>query len=212
MTHRASAPPAPAHSSVEQLRDELLRVSRLVYERGLSVGISGNLSVRVPGSDAILIKATGACLGAMTPDDTVLVSLRGRILEGVRPPSKEVAWHLGVYRVRDDVGAIVHAHPPYATAWAVAGRVPPPVHTAARELLGDVAMVDLAQPGSARLAALVTEAFRRPVRAALLREHGIVAVGAGLTAAYHLAEHLEDNAKVALLSRQLTEAFRHPRW
>jgi L-fuculose-phosphate aldolase len=210
MTRAVTALVAPAHSSVERLRDELLRVSRLVYERGLSVGISGNLSVRVPQRDAILIKATGACLGAMTPDDTVLVSLRGRILEGVRPPSKEVAWHLGVYRARVDVSGIVHAHPPYATAWAVAGRIPSAVHTAARELLGDVALVDLAPPGSARLAALVTEAFSGPVRAALLREHGIVAVGPDLTAAYHLAEHLEDNAKVALLSRQLSEASCYP--
>jgi L-ribulose-5-phosphate 4-epimerase len=191
---------------VASLRDELVSVSRSVYDRNLSIGICGNASVRVPGTDLILIKRAGACMGHMTVDDVVTVSLDGRVASGYPAPSKETAWHLGIYRLRREVGAIIHAHPPHATAWAVANRVPPAVHAAARELLGPIRMVDLAPPGSARLAALVTDAFaQRDTSVALLREHGIVAAGADLRAAYYLTEHLEDTAQVAALARGIQQ-------
>lgn len=191
---------------VSSSREELVSVSRAVYDRNLSIGVCGNASVRVPGTDLILIKRAGACMGHMTADDVVTVALDGRVASGSPEPSKETAWHLGIYRLRRDVGAIIHAHPPHATAWAVANRVPPAVHAAARELLGPIRMVDLAPPGSARLAALVTEVFaHRDTSVALLREHGVVAAGADLRAAYYLTEHLEDTAQVAFLAHGIEE-------
>jgi L-ribulose-5-phosphate 4-epimerase len=187
-----------------EARDALVTISRLVYERGLSIGVCGNASVRVPGTDTVLIKRAGACMGHMTPADVVTVTLGGRVAGGGPSPSKETAWHLGIYRVRPDTGAVIHGHPPHATAWAVANRIPPAVHSAARELLGPIRMVDLAPPGSARLATLVTETFTAPdTSVALLREHGVVAVGADLSEAYYLLEHLEDTAQVAALARHL---------
>src|SRR4051794_26112772 len=189
-----------------EARDALLAISRLVYERGLSIGVCGNASVRVPGTDIVLIKRAGACMGRMTAADVVTLTLGGRVAGGGPSPSKETAWHLGIYRVRPDVGAVIHGHPPHATAWAVANRIPPAVHSAARELLGPIRMVDLAPPGSARLAALVTETFTAAdASVALLREHGVVAVGADLREAYYLVEHLEDTAQVAALARQLEQ-------
>jgi len=189
---------------IAALRRELVGVSHRAYERGLVAGISGNNSVRVPGRDAALIKVTGACQGEMTEEDTVLVGLDGRVLEEGRVPSKEVRWHLAIYRANPAVNGIVHVHPPHATAWAVAGRVPPLVHTAARGILKQIAMVDLAPSGSERLAQLVAEAFSDPeLRVALLREHGTVAVGPDLNTAYYYADYLEDTAKVALLAAQV---------
>lgn len=189
---------------IAALRQELVGVSHRAYERGLVAGISGNNSVRVPGRDAALIKVTGACQGDMTEDDTVLVGLDGSVLEDGRVPSKEVRWHLAIYRANPAVNGIVHVHPPNATAWAVAGRVPPLVHTAARGVLRRIAMVDLAPSGSERLAQLVAEAFSDPeLRVALLREHGTVAVGPDLDTAYYYADYLEDTAKVALLAAQV---------
>lgn len=191
-----SFPPGP----LDRVRAELIDVSRLVYDRGLTVGINGNASVRVPGGAAVLIKVSGACMGRMSAGDTVLVGLDGAILEGPRRPSKEIDWHLGIYRTRPEIGGIVHAHPPYATAWAVANRVRPVVNSA-RELLGPIELIDFEPPGSSMLAALVTRAFCSPaVRVGLLREHGIVAAGTSLHDAYHLAEHLEDTARVALFA------------
>jgi L-ribulose-5-phosphate 4-epimerase len=192
---------------ISALRDELVAVSHRAYQRGLVAGVSGNNSVRVPGRDAALIKVTGTCQGDLTADDTVLVGLDGTVLEDGRAPSKEVRWHLAIYRANPAVGGIVHVHPPYATAWAVAGRVPPLVHTAARGILGRIALVDLAPSGSEELARLVAAAFEDPaLRVALLREHGTVAVGPDLRTAYYHADYLEDTAKVALLAAQVEAA------
>jgi L-fuculose-phosphate aldolase len=189
---------------VRLLREELVRISHRAYERGLVVGISGNNSVRVPDADAVLIKTTGSNQGDMDTSDTVLVDLEGNLLEEGKRPSKEVRWHLAIYRQNPEVGGIVHVHPPYAVAWAVANRVPLLVHTAARGVLQKIALVELAPSGSQELADLIADAFTdRELRVALMREHGIIAVGPDLRTAYYRAEYLEDTAKVALLAAQV---------
>ncbi len=190
--------------TVRIMRKELVAVSHRAYERGLVVGISGNNSVRVPGTDAVLIKATGVNQGDMDTADTVLVDLDGNVLEAGRQESKEIRWHLAIYRQNPDVGGIVHVHPPYAVAWAVANRTPPLVHTAARGVLQKIALVDLAPSGSKELADMISDAFSDgDLRVALMREHGIIAVGPDLRTAYYRAEYLEDTAKVALLAAQV---------
>ena len=203
MSVRSIVTPPPG-AVISEHSELLAERSRALWARGLTVGTCGNASVRVSGYNVVLIKGTGVCMGEMIADDAVVVSLGGQVLAGSRDPSREVAWHLGIYRHRPDVGAVVHAHPPYATAWAINNRVPPLVHVAARDMLGPIGLVDFAPPGSPRLAALVTAAFLSPeVRAALLCEHGIVIAGNDLHAAVHLADHLEDVAKVALLARSV---------
>ena len=189
---------------VRLLREELVKISHRAYERGLVVGISGNNSVRIPDADAVLIKTTGSNQGDMDTSDTVLVDLEGNVLEEGKQPSKEVRWHLAIYRQNPEVGGIVHVHPPYAVAWAVANRVPLLVHTAARGVLQKIALVELAPSGSQELANLIADAFTdRELRVALMREHGIIAVGPDLRTAYYRAEYLEDTAKVALLAAQV---------
>ncbi len=189
---------------VRLLREELVRISHRAYERGLVLGISGNNSVRIPDADAVLIKTTGSNQGDMDTSDTALVDLEGNVLEEGKRPSKEVRWHLAIYRQNPEVGGIVHVHPPYAVAWAVANRVPKLVHTAARGALGRIALVDLAPSGSKELADLISDAFADlDLRVALMREHGIIAVGPDLRTAYYRAEYLEDTAKVALLAAQV---------
>jgi L-ribulose-5-phosphate 4-epimerase len=195
---------ASGGDELDRLREELVLVSRWAYERGLVAGVSGNNSIRVPGDDAILIKATAACQGDMTPDDTVLLGMDGTVLDEGRQPSKEYRWHLAIYRSDPEVGGIVHVHPPYAVAWAVANRTPALVHTAARGQLKRIALVDLAPSGSEELARIIAAAFSdRELRVALMREHGIVAVGPDLRTAFYRADYLEDTAKVALLAAQV---------
>lgn len=187
------------------LREELVAISRRGYNRGLVVGVSGNNSVRVPGTDLILIKASGRCQGDMDTADTVLMTLDGDVLDEGRQPSKEWRWHVGVYRTRPDVGAVVHLHPPHAVAFAVADQVPQLVHTAARGYLRGIESVALLPAGSQELAHEVTELFRDPeLRVALMREHGTIAVGPDLRTAYYRTEYLEDNARVALLAAQIS--------
>lgn len=186
---------------ISELAELLAKRSRALWTRKLTVGTCGNASLRVPGHNAVLIKGTGVCMGEMTAADAVLVSLDGDVLMGEHEPSCEVAWHLGIHRMRPDVGAVVHVHPPYATAWTVNNRVPPLLHIAARRALGPVALVDFAPPGSPHLAELIMAAFRpTDVRAALLRQHGIVTVAPDLGTAVHLVDHLEDAAMVAVIA------------
>ena len=190
--------------TVRLLREELVTISHRAYERGLVFGISGNNSVRVPYSDYVLIKATGCNQGDMDTSDTVLVDLDGNVLEEGKRPSKEIRWHLAIYRQNPEVGGIVHLHSPYATAWAVANRVPPLIHTAARGVLQKIALVELAPSGSQELANLISDAFSdSELRVALMREHGTVAIGPDLRTAYYRAEYLEDTARVALLAAQV---------
>jgi L-fuculose-phosphate aldolase len=199
------AAPGVDPATLRMLRQELVDVSRRGYERGLVVGLSGNNSLRVPGTDRVLIKATGCCMGDMDSSDTVLVTLDGTVLDAGRTPSKEVRWHLGVYRTRPDVGGIAHFHPPHAVAFAVANQPPPLVHAAARGHLRTVGVVDLLPAGSPELSDAVTELFADPeLRVALMREHGTIAVGADLRDAYYRTEYLEDNAQVALLAARIT--------
>jgi L-fuculose-phosphate aldolase len=206
-THAAPRVADLPESALAPLREELVAISRRAYERGLVAGVSGNNSVRVPGADVALIKTTGSCQGDMTAADTVLVALDGTVLEEGKQPSKEVRWHTAIYRSNPEVGAIVHVHPPYAVAWAVANRTPPLVHTAARGVLQKIGMVDLAPSGSEELAELVSTAFGDlELRVALMREHGIIAVGPDLRSAYYRADYLEDTAKVALLAAQVEAA------
>lgn len=191
-------------SLLRTLREELVAVSRRGYERGLVPGVSGNNSLRVPGYDLVLVKATDCCQGELTVGDTVLVDLDGAVLDEGRRPSKEVRWHLGVYRARPDVGGIVHLHPPHAVAFAVADEIPPLVHTAARGHLRLLGSVGLLPAGSPELAEAVVEQFRDPeLRAVLMREHGTITVGPDLRTAYYRTEYLEDNARVALLAAQV---------
>ncbi|MBE3582389.1 MAG: class II aldolase/adducin family protein [Thermoanaerobacteraceae bacterium] len=190
---------------LELLRKELVNITRRLYQRGLSSGTSGNTSARLPDRpDLVWIKASGRCFGEVEEKDFLLVDLEGNILEGQGRPSKEIRFHLGIYRERPEVNAVIHGHSPYATAYATAfGRLP--VVTAAAEAgLSRIAVVGYELPGSEELARLVVAAFRdKEVKAAVLMKHGFVTVGPDIRKAYYLADVLEDNARVASLMVQL---------
>lgn len=191
---------------VEALRQRLVEVCRRAYQLGLVPGMSGNVSVRLHGEPGrVLIKATGASMGDMTAEDTVLVDMEGQVLEQ-RParPSKELFFHLAIYRCRPEVGAVVHLHPPFATAFAAAGELPPLRTGAARAFLGGerLVLVPPAPSGSRELAERVEQAFRNPAtQAALLAEHGTITVGPDLLHAFYLSQYLEDACRTAMLVR-----------
>jgi L-fuculose-phosphate aldolase len=187
--------------NVDDLRQEFISISRLLYDRGMVPGTSGNVSVRVPGTDTALIKCTARSFGDLECADVLLVDFDGKVLEGHGKPSKEAGFHLPLYRMRPDVGAVVHVHPPFATAWASAGRVFPMATITAEIKLGPVPLVGRARPGSGELAKMVLEAYKDPaVHVALLRDHGSIAVGGNLREAYYLADLVEDTARVAMLA------------
>ncbi|GAA4431601.1 class II aldolase/adducin family protein [Georgenia halophila] len=189
----------------DELREELARLSRRSFERGLVPGVSGNNSIRRPGTDTMVIKTSGCCQGDMTAEDTVVMTFDGEVLDEDRRPSKEWQFHAAIYRSRPEVGAIAHLHPPLSVAYSVAGQIPPLVTAAARGHVREIAEVPLLPAGSKELADAVEGVMAgTEVRVVLMREHGTIAVGPDLDTAVHRTDYMEDNARVALAAGILT--------
>lgn len=191
---------------INKTRRDLKEVSRKIFSRGLTSGVSGNPSARIPGyCDRLLIKASGKCLGDASENDFVLVDLEGNLLDGNARPSIEVRFHCGIYKIRPEVNAIAHGHSPYATAYVSAKGELPVVTAAAEAELNKVGIIEYEEPGSQQLAEMVIDAFHDPnLKAAVMKRHGFITVGTDIFQAYYLADVLEDNAKVAAIIAQIT--------
>ncbi|MGG1674228.1 class II aldolase/adducin family protein [Neobacillus sp. NRS-1170] len=189
----------------ELLKKELVHISHKVYSRRLTQATGGNISVRVPERDAILIKRSGISLGEVTKEDALLLSMDGEVLEGYGTPSKEYRFHLGIYRTRPDVQAVVHCHPNYAIGFACLGIELPLPTVTAQKILGHVPVAEAAPSGSEELAYYVTEVFEKypGIKAALMKDHGICTVGPSLEAAYNIATLVEDTANQAFIKMQI---------
>ena len=116
---------------VSEYKKDLAKFSRLSYDRGLVAARGGNLSIRIPGTERVLITPSGISLRDITPDIIIEVDIHGNLSKGKKnlKPSKETPFHTSIYRLRDDVMAIAHVHPPFATALSLKDK-PFPVLTA----------------------------------------------------------------------------------
>jgi L-ribulose-5-phosphate 4-epimerase len=189
-------------SETEQtMREELTRISHLAYNRGLVGGNGGNVSVRILGTDEVLVTATGISLGDITPQNIVKVNLHGELCDPASfyRPSKETGFHCLVFRQREDVGGIVHVHPPYATAFSCLNKPLPLVTISARTNLKEVPCIEVAPMGSAELREYVGDAIKAypGIKAILMRDHGILAQGKDLVQAFNIADLVEYTAKIA---------------
>ena len=201
------------------LADELVRYSRLCYDRHLVGAAGGNLSARVPGSDTFIVTATGVALRDVARENLLAIDSQGKVLEGPPgvKPSKETSFHLAVYEVRPDVSAIIHVHPTYATVFAVNGRLIPTVTISAQLKLKQGKLIAVARPGSKELADLVAQSVKTsPTDSSifLLVSHGLLAISKTFSDAFDFAELAEDTAKIAHLAESaappqhfLTTAF-----
>ncbi len=186
----------------ERLRADIVEIGRRVYERGFVASNDGNISVRLD-DDRLLMTPTGVSKGFMTPDMLVTTDLAGRKLTGDRDASSEILMHLAVYELRPDIRAVVHAHPPTATGFAVAG-IPLDRAVLAEVVttLGSIPIADYGTPSTTELA----DAVRRFIRAhdgLLLANHGALTVARELFAAYYKMETVEHFARISLVARQL---------
>ena len=186
----------------ERLRSDIVEVGRRLHDRGFVASNDGNISVRLDG-DRLLTTPTGVSKGFMTPDMMVTTDLRGRKLTGDREPSTEILMHLAVYENRPEIMAVVHAHPPTATGFAVAG-IPLDRAVLAEVVatLGSIPIADYGTPSTSELA----EAVRQHIRVhdgLLLANHGALTVAHELFAAYYKMETVEHFARISLVARQL---------
>lgn len=190
------------YPSDAEAKQAILDVGQRIYQRGLVAANDGNLSVRVD-ENALWVTPTGVSKGFMTEEMLVKLDLDGHILSGTHKPSSEIKMHLRIYRENPAVGAVVHAHPPAATAFACAGLpLDKPVLQEAVLLLGPVPLAPFAPPGTDAIADSVAP-FCRTHCALLLEYHGAVTWGETLTQAHHRLECLEQLAQVTLYGRML---------
>lgn len=186
-------------------RRAIVAVCRRLYERGLIAGPDGNVSVRL-GPDRVLVTPSGMSKVDVRPGDLVEVALDGtrrtsRAAASYREASSEVYLHLRMYSRRPDVMAVVHAHPPVATGFAVAGEtLPGRVLPELIVQMGDVALVPFALPGG-RAIADALEPYVRQHDAFLLANHGAVTVGPSLETAHQRMESVEHAARIVLAAR-----------
>ncbi len=173
-----------------EVRTEIAELGRRLEREGLLNHTAGNLSARV-GPDRVLITPTNLPYTQITPADVVLVDLDGHVVEGERRPSSELALHLLLYRIRPEASGVVHTHAPFATTLAVLGLPIPAVHYEIAALAVDeIPVVPYATYGTADLAEQV-RASLGTANAALLANHGTIAVGPTLGAAATFTQILE---------------------
>ena len=187
----------------EAERALMCAVGKLLYDRGYVAANDGNLSMKVE-PDRLLVTPSGVPKGRLTPDMLLVTDLEGNVLEGNRHPSSETKMHLAVYRGRPDVGAVVHAHPPVSTAFAVCRRGMETPYLS--ELVTGLGAV----PCTPSFAMLSTDQVPRSVEpyladhcAVLLANHGALTWGEDLWEAFDRMETVEHTAKILLNARLL---------
>lgn len=192
----------------QALREEIVRVGRLMYERGLVVGVDGNISARL-GETHLLCSPSGLCKGMMTPEQLIVIDLDGRkVGPGTTAnrdlhPTSEVPMHLEAYRQRPDIGGVVHAHPPITVALSIAGV------SLADCMLPEV-IVNLGLVPTTEYATPASEENVRAIRdlisnhdGMVLQRHGTLTVGRSPWEAYLRLESLEQVARITLILQQL---------
>ncbi len=189
----------PSH---DQTREAIVGICQRLYQRGFIAGTEGNVSVRVD-ADRIWITPSGCHKGMMPEDDLLLIDLEGRVHFGQGRPSSETPMHLTLYQNRSDIHSVVHAHPPIATAMTVTGSpLAANLLPEAVIVLGDVPTVPYHMPTTWDFAKMVGEAMQH-TDAALLENHGAVAVGPTLQAAFNVMETIERAAQIFSIAKTL---------
>jgi len=186
----------------EQIRADIVEAGRRMYSRGYVASNDGNISARLDDK-RLMTTPKSVSKGFMTPDMMVVVDYDGNKVAGDRDASSELPMHLEIYRNRPDVNGVVHAHPPIATGFAVAGiALTRAVLAEVITTLGSIPIAEYGTPSTAEL----PEAVRKYIKAhdgMLLANHGAVTCGPSVMAAYYKMETIEHFAKISLVARLL---------
>jgi L-fuculose-phosphate aldolase len=185
-----------------QHKKDIIEIGRRLYQKGFVASSDGNISVRI-GATEILATATGVCKGFLGSDDIVLVDAQGRKIAGRGEPSSELKMHLLVYDKRPDVKAVVHAHPPVSTGFAVAGI--PLAQCILPEVVVSLGAVPVAAYGTPSTYEVcdAMAPYVQKSEAFLLANHGVVTLGEHVFQAYYRMETVEHFARILLTARLL---------
>ncbi len=191
------------------LREQICEIGRRLYARGFVAGNDGNISCRI-APDRVLCTPTLVCKGFMKPDELCVVDLDGKLVAGPRPRTSEILLHLEIYRCDPGAGAVVHAHPPHATAFAVTREeIPSGILPEVEVFLGLVPRSDYETPGGEDFARTIRP-FVGNANTVLLSNHGTVSWAPELELAYWRTEILDSYCRVLMLARGVGDIERLP--
>lgn len=184
-----------------QIKEEIANIGKRLYEHELNGSYGGNFSVR--DEEYIYITPSGVPKDELDYSDILVIDFSGNVLEGEGKPSTEILFHIKIYKVRSDVNAIIHAHPPYATGFAIANYpIPNDVHEESTLILGDVPVIPYEITSSKELAENIGKAIQDH-NALLLANHGSLTVGDTLERAFRRMEELENLCKMLTVANML---------
>ena len=188
--------------SEHKIKQEICEIGRRLYAKGFAAANDGNITYRL-NDKQILCTPTMVSKGFLKPDDICKVDYEGKQLAGTRKRTSEVLLHLAVYKNRPDINAVVHCHPPHATAFAVAHEpIPKCVLPEVEVFLGEVPIAKYATPGDQRLPNTIVP-YVKDCNTILLANHGTVSWGTTVELAYFNTEIIDAYCKILLLAKQL---------
>ena len=188
-------------------KDDLIATAKRCFDLKLQTNAGGNLSVRLDSADAIVIKPSGIGFNECTRDNLQVVHLDGTIEPSEHKPSKDLDFHLDLYRIREDIRAVVHCHSPWATGYASAGIEIPCLTVQTIEKIGRMPLIPLSPQGGPQTDQEISPVFKdTKVVAAVLANHGTIGVGKTLMKAQYLAEIVEETAQIAYVRDTLMAA------
>ena len=194
-------------SDINDKKDALIATAKRCFDLRLQTNAGGNLSVRLDSRDAIVIKPSGVGFNECTRDNLQVVHLDGTLEPSAHKPSKDLDFHLDLYRIREDINAIVHCHSPWATGYASAGLEIPCLTVQTIEKIGRMPLIPLSPQGGPQTDAEISPVFEdAKVVAAVLANHGTIGVGSTLMKAQYLAEIIEETAHIAYVRDTLMAA------
>ncbi|MEL7106547.1 MAG: class II aldolase/adducin family protein [Pseudomonadota bacterium] len=194
-------------SDLNDKKDALIAAARRCFDLGLQTNAGGNLSVALDSGEAIVIKPSGVGFAECSRDNLQVVHLDGTIEPSPHKPSKDLGFHLDLYRIREDIRAVVHCHSPWATGYASAGIEIPCLTVQTIEKIGRMPLIPLSSQGGPQTEVEISPVFRdASVKAAVLANHGTIGVGKTLMAAQYLAEIIEETAHIAYVRDTLMAA------
>jgi L-fuculose-phosphate aldolase len=185
-----------------KLKEQICEIGHRLYQRGFAAANDGNITIRLNERE-VLCTPTMVSKGYMKPEDVCKVDYEGKQLAGSKRRTSEVLLHLAVYKQRPDVGAVVHCHPPHATAFAVAQEpIPKCILPEVEVFLGEVPIARYETPGGQKFAETIVP-YVRDCNTIILANHGTVTFGPDLEKAYFNTEIIDAYCRILILARQL---------
>lgn len=185
-----------------KIKEQMCDIGRRIWLKGFCAGNEGNHSYRI-AENRFICTPTGISKGNLKPDDLCVVDREGKQISGTRKRTSEFLMHLAIYNARPDVKAVIHSHPPHATAFAVAGvDLPTCIHPEAEVFLGAVKTAQYVTPGDKRLGESLLP-YVKDSNTILLQSHGVVCFSPDLEQAYYQLEIVDAYARILILAKQV---------